>query len=587
MATGSGPPEGSTLSEISKWIAEAMKRREAQRKRDLQLERAKRMEALRKRRNDALKRVRELRELRKQTDKARQGPSQLAGIDPAITDTSAEIGRLQEIISGSRTREAQIREIYDRDQKRWQPQIDEANRNDEIDRTRRTSMRDQIDRLMLDEEWRRHQANTLKGRGISISEKALADPSVMSQDELLSMIDGSKVDRASNVAIRGARERQLLRSNSDPKAVVLSIQQKINEGTATAEDYAKLGGGGGVGVEEAAVLAWQQTPEDVRQEAIDKYLNAVLAYTPEELASALAADPDGLGIRYRDAQGHTVDKDGNPWTAQDFLTGDVPLQIDETSLTTAVGKLLPQYNDYRGRNPKYGFHLEDPYLQPADMMIRFLMLPTMGPQGVMQLAEYQKRLENADYLDPTDYQAGVFNNATADAFQQLFALAFPETFITGGTIDEVLTRQEGARAERLAEEAAARGGGGGGGGAYSVSDEVGLAMIADQAGQTLLGRNLTLEERDMIVSKIQGLEAAEGQKTSGPIQAIDPMARAEAMIREMAPDDTKAHDMAAAFDMFAGLLGENMGLGNSVAAFGRSTIGTNTGAVAAPSLGGA
>jgi hypothetical protein len=30
-----------------------------------------------------------------------------------------------------------------------------------------------------------------------------------------------------------------------------------------------------------------------------------------------------------------------------------------------------------------------------------------------------------------------------------------------------------------------------------------------------------------------------------------------------------------------------MGLGNSVAAFGRSTIGTNTGAVAAPSLGGA
>lgn len=455
------------------------------------------------------------------------------------------------------------------------------------------SVAGRVTRLLSDTKFRNNIAKAIdESHGVKIPAGHLKDPGLLTNDEIIAMLDASTSDKQTGHAIISARVRlgaKMEATKANEKRLsstgpdLQEIQAKANKDADNLNKAAD---------EQAVLEGWKGTSEAERVEGIVHVIHTVNPYGPQgnsddlDIIGVLAEDPDAIGVRFVDKKGKRVDEKGRPYTADDYINGDVPLDVDKDSLDIAIGKALPQTltrgkskNDRVGRpGAMTAWTLES--ASPGEMMIRFMALQDQGPQGKMVLAEYQKRLENGGFLQEGDYVPGTWGTNTQGAFEDFVGFAYPQalaqrTLGGGSNIDDILKSQEGNKAAALAA-ANAGGGGGGGGSAWAVTDEVALNMIADQAGQSLLGRNLTQDERASIVTKIKGLENAEGAKSAGAIQSIDPSARAEDLIRQMLPNDTKAHDMAGAFDMFAGLLGEGMGLGSSTPAFGASTVGTNT-----------
>jgi len=296
----------------------------------------------------------------------------------------------------------------------------------------------------------------------------------------------------------------------------------------------------------------------------------------------LSGDED---IRFVDSKGNKRNKNGKLYTFDDYVNGEIRLDIDEDSLNMLVGKQpdlsTPALKAIKGETvTKTGTVT----MSGVDTFWYFVQMSKNDPA---KFTEFQSRLDAADFFGGDAFVAGKFDPATQAALSQFLGYAGTYGSAANLTFDELLydLRDRKEITEGWGGGGFGGGGGGGGASAWAVTDEVALQQVADMAGKTLLGRNLTESERAQVVGQIKTLENAEGQKQSGAIQSIDPQARAEDIVRNMFPNDSKAHDMAGAFDMFAGILDAGLGLGSG--GFGQSSIPTGTGGPTAPTGGAA
>jgi len=271
---------------------------------------------------------------------------------------------------------------------------------------------------------------------------------------------------------------------------------------------------------------------------------------------AYALDEDAAGPL---SQHYAADLDGNAFTIDDYLYGDRMLVPDEDSLRVA---------------------LNNQQAQPLTQAEVYFKIKSLAQSDPVRFKQYQKALYLGGFLSKpanageTWNPSGIMDQETDVALQEAVGYGYNEAWRNGQTFDSWLYTQVDAGTQD--QSGSGSGSGSGAANAWAVTDEVSLNMIVDTAGQSLLGRNLKPDERAQIVERIQAMENAEGQKTSGAIQTIDPTAQAENMIRELHPDAAKAHDVAGTFDMFADILGAGLGLAGGSSSFGSAPTGPNT-----------
>jgi hypothetical protein len=205
-----------------------------------------------------------------------------------------------------------------------------------------------------------------------------------------------------------------------------------------------------------------------------------------------------------------------------------------------VGRGVYARGDITERNP----------VKTKDLLKDFVL---RSRQDVGGYTEQQQLLFMAGFYDPRatmeDIQFGTMDDLTLDAYYNL--LTWTARYNESGadiTSDQLLQERAATMLGPLREAMAKKAAGGGGGGRTIVlSDSAGLAQGLDSVAQNVLGRKANADEQRMFIALIHGME--------GGGQNPDPGARAEAMLREQAPVEAGAHDVARVFDDFLGIIG--------------------------------
>lgn len=427
--------------------------------------------------------------------------------------------------------------------------------------------------LLRSEEYRRGRIKALAGAGIDlgITERQLVSGN-LTNTQVLALLD---MDKFSTI-VDGAE------TDDTAKAIAIAQKELVAAGQ-TGPLPENLNGLEGVIALDAATTEaeWASKPMLQRQLDLIAVASARMPWTTSQDIGALATDMEvTTGITFVEVEsGRAVDKDGHRYTYEDYLTGSTPLRPGGDSFKVLLDRHRERAGfEYEGQafrprgsdgfaplNPRF---VAPQSLSAGEMKLVFLR---MGEANPRRLANYQKLLKDAGFIrEDEEFAPGHFDTTTSRAFEEALGRGHWEALATGKTFSEWLNQ------EAKAVSAVRNASGGGGRRAFSTTDPVALNMTIDAAGQQILGRNLTPEERAGIAERIHSMEVSEGGKTSGEVVSIDAGAQAADLVRQAHPDDAKAHDLAASFDMFAGIIGAGMGLGDRQESFGGSTIGLNT-----------
>lgn len=325
------------------------------------------------------------------------------------------------------------------------------------------------------------------------------------------------------------------------------------------------------------------TPQDLEAQAADAYMAGTLGWMDPQLA--VLAMADNPNQRFMDQDGNYADpKTGRRYSYEDYVDpateGMLAPVLADMGFVVEEGRWVegrPRVAHY-GRGPEDQVRIKTRRYDTPEVMTDWQFLQQLVAwerDDPDRLAAFQKGMWEAGYFDdefdehPELLQFGRLDQRTLAATSDFLETNQWENKVANQGFNALLAEQSTFRGERLMMSKA--GGGGGGANAYAVTDEVALAAVVERTAQALVGRALSPEETSAIVAQIRAMEVAEGQKTSGAIANVSPEAQAGKLIRERFGEESQAHDIAGAFEMFSSILGEGGGLGQGN--FGQSTVG--------------
>lgn len=332
---------------------------------------------------------------------------------------------------------------------------------------------------------------------------------------------------------------------------------------------------------------------EIRYDNIESLLRASNPFQYDDMRQYLAW---AESTDYRDREGNTHDPlTGRKYNLSDYLLSEnINIDVDPNTL-----KLLWERERKRERigiapGPQgFGGGLAftgktydaSKYVTAPEMLSEIHSWQKNDPE---RLKRWQQRLFDANILDE-GYVPGVFDplsiEATIDFFNYAQTAGQERDADFATLLDELSTARERS-------EGGFGGGGGGGGGFGGVpvptSDPAALRAIADQVGVEILGRRLNEDERGRVVNALIAAEQNEANfrqtAEGGTFFTVDPQARAAEIIREMAPEEAGSHDIAGAFDQFADIISEGMGIGSNPGFGGTVTPQGSAGLGGGPSV---
>jgi hypothetical protein len=188
------------------------------------------------------------------------------------------------------------------------------------------------------------------------------------------------------------------------------------------------------------------------------------------------------------------------------------------------------------------------------MLTDFVQTQLKKPDEYLTL---QQQLFMGGFFTPNakldDIQFGALDDLTLDAYQNL--LTWTARYNEGGadlTAADVLKQRAaqmlGPLREKLNSSGSAR--------TVSLADPAGLAQALDQVATQTVGRKSTADEQRMFVAMFHAMQAgSQPQGSGGTVITPDVQGQAEQMMRNQAPVEAGAHDLANTFNDFMSIIG--------------------------------
>lgn len=180
----------------------------------------------------------------------------------------------------------------------------------------------------------------------------------------------------------------------------------------------------------------------------------------------------------------------------------------------------PASDDGAGLGVPAGFQSPNgtPIYSEADVARPIAWSPT-------QRADIQARLVAAGLLDPDDFQPGVWNSNSANAYRALLTNANIQGKTATTLLDEAAVDPQILGKGKTSQQAApvVAGGNVGGGDVFRInqSDPATVRAVAEKAARSVLGRRLTKDELAAFVNEFTAAEQAEQAKVNSQLAGAD------------------------------------------------------------------